>query len=72
MAKVVAVRRDGSEIVRYKLDDGRELGKAEVVDAAMRNEIEDVLVAHSREDELYIRSLPDGDRDNNLQELPEF
>lgn len=73
--QIVEVHRDNSgEIQLVKLDDGRILSR---VDAAIKINmgelcIPGVLTAESKEGEPYLRSMPDGDRTNNLSDLPEI
>lgn len=69
--QVVAVHMDGSDITQYQLSDGRIVGETEIVELARQKSISNLIVAQ-REGTEYVRSIPDGDPDNNLQNLPRF
>lgn len=68
----VAVKKDGTEIIFYKLDDGTVVNKQMAVMLAEANVIQGVVIGHSKYGEAYIRDNNDGDKSDNLQELPEF
>lgn len=68
----VAVRKDGSEIIFFKLDDGTIVNKQMAVMLAEANVIQGVVIGHSKYGEAYLRDNNDGDKSDNLQELPEF
>lgn len=72
MSKIVAVQKDGSEIVGYRLDDGREFAKQDLIDRILTREIsvDDIQIIESRYGEPYIRSTFDGDSKNNFGNLP--
>ena len=75
MSKIVEIHKDESgEIQLVKLDDGRIMSR---IDAAIKVQtgelfLPDIISAESKEGEPYLRSKPDGDRTNNLQNLPEI
>ena len=71
MAKIVAVGKEGIEIVKYQLDNGEIVDKDNAIRMAENGEIENVSVV-DREGNKYLRSLLDGKEDNNLQSLPEI
>lgn len=71
MAKIVAVQKEGVEIVKYQLDNGEIVDKDQAITMAENGEIEDVSVV-DRNGSKYLRSLLDGEEDNNLQNLPEI
>lgn len=62
------VRKNG-KISGYELSDGRVLSKREGVALAKQGGIRGVAIA-SRNGSEYLRSLPDGDENNNLGDLP--
>lgn len=69
--EIVAVRRDGKDIISYKLNDGTVLREQEAVEAVRNNELNGYTIGY-RNGEAYIRSYPDGTSSNNLSNLPEF
>lgn len=71
MSKIVAVRKEGVEIMEYQLDNGEIIDKATAVQMTKDGEIEDVFVSN-RDGHEYIKSSQDGDEENNLQNLPEI
>lgn len=70
--QIVAVRKQGSDIYKFKLEDGRELSQAQAVEAVKNKEIGGYIIGHSKYGEEYLRSYPDASVGNNLQNLPEF
>lgn len=68
---IVAVRMDGSDVEMYKLSDGTIVDEQRAVLMVRNGEIENCIVSN-RNDIEYIRSMPDGDPNNNLQNLPRF
>lgn len=70
--KIVAVRREGNEISSYKLEDGTVIDKATAVQMCENGQLPDYRVGVSRDDELYIRGVGDGDESNNLRNMPGF
>lgn len=74
MSKIVEVQKQnsGNEIDFVKLDDGRILTRTEACEqvAAGSLFLPDIIVAESKDGEAYLRSKPDGDPSNNLQNLP--
>lgn len=69
--QIVAVHMEGSDITQYQLSDGRIVGETEIVNLANQKLVSNVIVS-SRDGEEYVRSIPDGDPSNNLQNLPRF
>ncbi len=67
---VGTVKGDKGEITAYKLDNGELLMKEQAVAIAKRGEINGVTVATSKSGEEFLRSLPDEDKSNNLDNLP--
>lgn len=73
MFRITAVKHDDKgEIIAYKLDNGQVVSKDEGVRLASEGQIEGVRVGTSKKGEKYLRSLPDGNDNNNLDNLPEF
>ena len=75
MSKIVETHKDSSgEVQIVKLDDGRIMSKIDAASKAMSGELflPDIIVAESKEGEPYLRSFPDGDKANNLENLPEI
>ena len=70
--RIVAVRKDGSDIYQFKLEDGTVLSQPEAVDAVKNNQIGDYVISTSVYGEEFIRSYPDTNPANNLSNLPEF
>lgn len=62
------IRKNG-KISGYELSDGQVLSKAEGVALAKQGGIRGVAIA-SRNGSEYLRSLPDGNENNNLGDLP--
>jgi len=71
--KIESVRKDGSgNIQMVKLDDGRELSKDEAISLVENGNVEGVEVRSSKNGSRYLRSIPDSDKGNNLDNLPQF
>lgn len=64
------VRDEKGEINAYKLDDGEIVPKEQAVIMAKQGSIKGVSVAISKKGEEFLRSLPDNDANNNLENLP--
>lgn len=64
------VKDDKGEITAYHLDNGDTVMKDEAVNLAKQGAIKGVSVAISKKGEEFLRSLPDGDKSNNLDNLP--
>lgn len=62
------VRKNG-KIAGYQLDDGSTLNKADGIALAKQGGIRGVAIA-TRNGSEYLRSLPDGNENNNLSDLP--
>ena len=63
-------RDDKGEINAYKLDNGEIIPKEQAISMAKQGEIEGVSVVVSKNGEEFLRSLPDNDASNNLENLP--
>lgn len=64
------VKDSKGEITGYKLENGQVLSKMEAVDLAKQGAIRGVTTAVSKLGEEYLRSIPDGEQNNNLSNLP--
>jgi len=64
------VKDNGGEITAYELENGDIVSKEQAVLLAKQGNIGGVSVATSRKGEEFLRSLPDGDKTNNLDSLP--
>ena len=63
-------RDDKGEINAYKLNNGELVPKEQAVSMAKQGEIKGVSVGVSKNGEEFLRSLPDNDASNNLENLP--
>lgn len=71
--EVVAVRKDNSgTITQYKLNDGTVIDHEQAVDMTENGEIDGCNITTARNGLKSIRSNPDGDPSNNLDNLPVF
>ncbi|NRD77962.1 DUF3892 domain-containing protein [Bacillus sp. BRMEA1] len=70
--EVVAVRKnDEGDIIAFKTNTGRELDYLTALDEAKSGKIAHIDVFHKYGRDI-IRSEPDGIKENNLDQLPEF
>jgi Protein of unknown function (DUF3892) len=70
--QIVAVRKnDDGDIIAFKTDSGRELDYVTALDEAKTGNLAHVDVFHKYGRDI-IRSEPDGIKENNLDQLPEF
>lgn len=67
--QIVALVKESGRVVGYKLSDGRVVNKSEGVQLARTGEISGVGISVRNGNE-YLKSLPDGQDDNNLSNLP--
>ncbi len=67
--KITALVKESGKVKGYQLSDGQTISKAEGVSMAKNGDIEGVGVATNQGTE-YLKSLPDGDENNNLGNLP--
>ena len=67
--EIVGLVKSSGKISGYQLSDGSTVSKEEGVSMAKAGEIQGVGVAH-RKDTEYLKSLPDGTEENNLNNLP--
>ncbi|MBE6011779.1 DUF3892 domain-containing protein [Anaeropeptidivorans aminofermentans] len=67
--QIVALVKEKGKVAGYKLSDGRILSKEEGVALARQGGIQGVGIATNQGTE-YLKSLPDGNENNNLGNLP--
>ncbi|HEY8890060.1 MAG TPA: DUF3892 domain-containing protein [Clostridium sp.] len=72
MAHVISrVAKDNKgEITAYELENGEIISKDQAVLLAKQGNISGVSIGTSKKGEDFLRSLPDGDKANNLDSLP--
>lgn len=66
---IVALVKSSGSVTGYQLSDGSVISREEGVSMAERGEIRGVGIAHKK-DTVYLKSLPDGNENNNLSHLP--
>ena len=67
--EIVGLVKSSGRITGYQLSDGSTVSKEEGVSMAKAGDIQGVGVAH-RKDTEYLKALPDGTEQNNLNNLP--
>ena len=67
--QIVGLVKEGGRITGYQLSDNRIVEKQQAVDMAKQGEIAGVGIAH-RGDTEYLKSIPNGDENDNLGNLP--
>ena len=67
--RITALVKKGGRITGYQLSDNSIVEKQEAVNMAKQGQISGVGIAH-RGDTEYLKSIPDGNEDNNLGNLP--
>lgn len=70
--KIVAVQKDGRNIKAVQFQNGEVADIQQAIQMAEQDLIEDVNTGKNREGEKTLRSYPDGDPTNNLDNLPTF
>lgn len=71
--KITHVRRDGQGTIQEVMfDDGNVMDKDAAIQLADQGSIEGVEVRPSKSGSRYLRSIPDGTTENNLDNLPQF
>lgn len=77
--KIVKVRKgkvakEGNygNIMEVMFDDGQTATIEQAIEMAENDQIEGVTTSHIRGGKKLLRSLPDSDKSNNLDNLPEF
>ena len=64
------VKDSQGEITAYELENGEIVSKEQGVLLAKQGNISGVSVSNSKKGEEFLKSLPDGDKSNNLDSLP--
>jgi len=64
------VKDSQGEITAYELENGEIVSKEQGVLLAKQGNISGVSVSNSKRGEEFLKSLPDGDKSNNLDSLP--
>lgn len=67
--RIVGLVKEGGRITGYKLSDESFVSKPEAVSMAKQGQIVGVGIAH-RGDTEYLKSIPNGDENDNLGNLP--
>ena len=67
--EIIGLVKSGGRVTGYQLSDGATVSKQEGVDLAKEGGIKGGGIAH-RKDTEYLKSLPDGTENNNLNNLP--
>ena len=67
--QIVGLVKEGGKITGYQLSDNSFVEKQQAVDMAKQGQIAGVGIAH-RGDTEYLKSIPDGNENNNLSNLP--
>ena len=67
--EIVGLIKSGGRTCGYQLSDGSNVSKEEGVSMAKNGNIRGVGIAHRKDNE-YLKSLPDGTENNNLNNLP--
>lgn len=62
--------KQDNEVIGYVLSSGEKVSVKEAIQMAKEGQLEHVGVSISKGGNEYIRSLPDGDESNNLNNLP--
>lgn len=66
---IVGLVKSSGRVTGYQLSDGSTVSKEDGVEMAKNGDIKGVGIAH-RKDSEYLKSLPDGEEGNNLNNLP--
>ena len=67
--RIIGLVKEGGRITGYQLSDETFVSKLEAVSMAKQGQIAGVGIAH-RGDTEYLKSIPDGNENNNLSNLP--
>lgn len=70
--EIVAVRHDKGKLTNFKLNNGQELDYQQAIKMGKEGKIKGIDVVDRNNGMQFIRSTPDGNKDNNLDSLPEF
>lgn len=66
---IVGLVKSSGRVTGYQLSDGSTVSKKDGVEMAKNGDIKGVGIAHRKDNE-YLKSLPDGEEGNNLNNLP--
>lgn len=66
---IVGLVKSSGRVTGYQLSDGSTVSKEDGVEMAKNGDIKGVGISH-RKDSEYLKSLPDGEEGNNLNNLP--
>lgn len=66
---IVGLVKSSGRVTGYQLSDGSTVSKEDGVEMAKNGDIKGVGIAHRKDNE-YLKSLPDGEEGNNLNNLP--
>ncbi|AWD93004.1 hypothetical protein HSE3_gp052 [Bacillus phage vB_BceM-HSE3] len=69
---IVAVHKEGRFNTAFQLSDGQVVNLDQAIQLVESDQIEDMNTGVNREGEKFLRSYPDGDSSNNLNNLPRF
>lgn len=64
------VKDNSGEITAYEFENGDIISKEQAVNMAKQGNISGVSISTSKKGEEFLRSLPDGNKANNLDSLP--
>lgn len=67
--RIVGLVKEGGRITGYRLSDNTIVEKQQAVNMAKQGQIADVGIAH-RGDTEYLKSIPNGNENDNLGNLP--
>lgn len=67
--RIVGLVKESGRITEYQLSDNSIVEKQQAVDMAKQGQIAGVGIAH-RGDTEYLKSIPDGNENNNIGNLP--
>lgn len=67
--RIIALVKQSGKVVGYKLSDESIVSKPQAVSMAKQGYIAQVGIAHRKNQE-YLKSIPDGNDNNNLSNLP--
>ena len=71
--KIIAKRKisDNDSKYEYKLDDNNIIGEEEAYQMALEGKLEGITYSYN-DNTKYIKAINDGNKNNNLDDLPEF
>ncbi len=67
--RIVGLQKRSGKVVGYKLSDQSVVSKEQAVMMAKKGQIKNVGIAHRKNTE-YLKSLPNGNENDNLSNLP--